>query len=112
MKLKKQDLDAIIDDTLRGIRDERLDESTIDESATRVWARVSEQLSNENSLSATSNSENLNTMNINNTTEHIDGCADFQSLIPAYLDKQLSTARTLLLEDHANECIPCRRALK
>ena len=51
-------------------------------------------------------------MNANNTNEHIDGCADFQSLIPAYLDGKLSTARTLLFKDHTNECIPCRRALK
>jgi ferric-dicitrate binding protein FerR (iron transport regulator) len=51
-------------------------------------------------------------MNANNDTEHIHGCADFQSLIPAYLDGKLSTARTLLLEDHSNECIPCRQELK
>jgi hypothetical protein len=118
MKLKKQDLDAIIDDTTRGIRDEQIDESIINQSATRVWARVSQQMADENfaaaenSLSAASNSGDLNTMNTSNTAEHIDGCADFQSLIPAYLDKKLSTARTLLLEDHTNECIPCRRALK
>ena len=51
-------------------------------------------------------------MNTNNNTEQIHGCDDFQSLIPAYLDGKLSTARTLLLEDHSNECIPCRQELK
>lgn len=118
MKHNKKELDAIIDDTTRGIRDEQIDLSIIEQSSTRVWARVSEQLSDENfaaaenSLSANSSLGNLNTMNTKNTAEHIDGCADFQSLIPAYLDKKLSTARTLLLEDHTNECIPCRRALK
>ncbi|MGC2238402.1 MAG: FecR domain-containing protein [Pyrinomonadaceae bacterium] len=112
MKHNKENLDAIIDAAAREIRDEQIDESIINQSATRVWARVSAQMSDENSLSANSNLENLNTMNTKNTAEHIDGCADFQSLIPAYLDKKLSTARTLLLEDHTNECIPCRRALK
>jgi hypothetical protein len=125
MKHNKQELDAMIDDAARGIRDEQLDESIINQSATRVWARISQQMSDENfapasdlagaaenSLSANSNSGNLNTMNTNNTAEHIHGCADFQSLIPAYRDGKLSTARKLLLEDHTNECIPCRRALK
>ena len=112
MKHNKQNLDAIIDAAAREIRDEQIDESIIDQSATSVWARISGQLADENSLPGDSNLGNLNTMNANNTAEHIDGCADFQSLIPAYLDKKLSTARTLLLEDHTNECIPCRRALK
>lgn len=112
MKHSKQNLDAIIDAAAREIRDEQIDETVINQSAASVWARISGQLTDENSLSASSNSGNLNTMNTNNATEHINGCADFQSLIPAYLEKKLSTARTLLLEDHTNECIPCRRTLK
>jgi hypothetical protein len=118
MKHNKQNLDAIIDNATRGIRDEQIDSSIIDQSATRVWARVIQQMADENfaaaenSLSANSHLGDLNTMNTNNTSEHIHGCADFQSLIPAYLDGKLSTARTLLLKDHTNECIPCRRALK
>src|SRR5688572_12089713 len=102
MKHNKQELDAIIDNATREIRDEQIDPSMIDQSATRVWARISAQTEN-------SQTEGINTMN---TTEHIHGCSDFQSLIPAYLDGKLSTARTLLLEDHSNECIPCRRELK
>ena len=114
MKHNKQNLDAIIDAAAREIRDEQIDESIINQSAISVWARISSQMTDENfaSTSATSNLGDFNTMNTNNTTERIDGCADFQSLIPAYLDGKLSTARTLLFKDHTNECIPCRRALK
>ena len=108
MKHSKQDLDAIIDNATREIRDEQIEASIIDRSADRVWARISGELAN-NSSSETSYLEGINTMNNN---EHIHGCDDFQSLMPAYLDGKLSTARKLLLEDHSNECIPCRQELK
>ncbi|PYS98270.1 MAG: hypothetical protein DMF63_16585 [Acidobacteria bacterium] len=97
MKKNKQELDAIIDNATRNIRDEEIDPSIIDQSAARVWAQVNKQ--------ATANT-------IMNSTEHIHGCDDFQSLIPAYLDGKLSPARKLLLEDHSNECVPCRREIK
>ena len=45
------------------------------------------------------------------TLDRIESCADFQSLIPAYLAGKLSEARSLLLVDHTHECIPCRRAM-
>jgi hypothetical protein len=107
MKHSKQDLDAIIDKAAHDIRDEQIDASVIDVAAARVWARVSQAA--ESSSSDTSHMEGINTMN---HTEHIHGCDDFQSLMPAYLDGKLSSARKLLLEDHSNECIPCRRELK
>lgn len=107
MKKNKQELDAIIDNAMREIREENIEISNINDSATRVWARVSQQMAEENSVLG-----NSNIMDSNNTAEHIHGCEDFQSLIPAYLDKKLSTARTLLLEDHTRECIPCNRELK
>src|SRR5438552_5163989 len=43
--------------------------------------------------------------------DRIQGCDDFRSLIPAYLQRTLSDARRLLLEDHARECVACRKAI-
>ena len=106
MKHSKQDLDAIIDGVTRDIRDEQIDPSVINDSASRVWALVSQQATENFQL------EGLNTMNPSNKSEQIRGCEDFQSLIPAYLDGKLSPARRLLLEDHSNECIPCRQEMK
>ncbi len=60
MKHSKQDLDAIIDNATQDIRDEQIDPSVISQSATRVWALISQQAA-ENSSSETSNLEGLNT---------------------------------------------------
>jgi hypothetical protein len=109
MKHSKQELDAILDKVTHDIRDEQLDNSVIEASAGRVWAMISQQAA-QNSSSQTSYSEGINTMNTNNA-DQIRGCEDFQSLMPAYIDGKLSTARKLLLEDHSNECIPCRQEL-
>ncbi len=40
------------------------------------------------------------------------GCADIQTLIPAFLGGTLSPARALLVGDHCRSCVPCRRVLK
>src|SRR4051794_40160051 len=108
MKQNKQDLDAIIDRGAFAVRDEEIENSIIEASAARVWARVSHAV--ENSRSATSYWDGNNKMNTN--TEQIRGCEDFQSLMPAFVEGKLSNARKLLLEDHANECIPCRQELR
>jgi len=39
-------------------------------------------------------------------------CEDFQSLIPAYVAKQLAPARVMLFEDHVHACVACRHALE
>lgn len=91
---------SILDEVTAGIRNEQVDPATVKQAADRVWARLS--------IEAAESSELTSTM----TTEHIESCADFQSLIPSYLNNELSEARSLLLVDHTHECIPCRRAMK
>ncbi|MDT7602371.1 MAG: hypothetical protein QOF61_368 [Acidobacteriota bacterium] len=104
MKRNKQELDRILDRTLEGIRRERTDGATMDSAASRVWARVAQTSATAESAQAAPASGNV--------SDHIRGCADYQSLIPAYLRGELKPARRLLLEDHTHECVPCRKALK
>lgn len=104
MKRKSVELENILDKVTDGIRQEEIDRATIDKAADRVWARLSSELSvAEEDIAAAPA--------IESATE-IRGCTDFQSLIPAYLNGELSGARALLLEDHTRECIPCRKAMK
>jgi hypothetical protein len=42
--------------------------------------------------------------------EQLKGCEDFRSLFPSYLQKTLSDARRMLLDDHLRECVACRKA--
>src|SRR6185437_12043917 len=96
MKSNKE-LDTILNQVTEEIRNEAIDPTVTDQAAKRVWARLAGE-----------------TPAAVQTTPviHIEGCRDFQSLIPAYLNRSLSEARSLLLEDHTHECIPCRRAMK
>lgn len=101
MKRNHQELETIIETVTARIRSEEPSAEVVNSAADRVRAR----LAAETEVAAAPVEEI-------STVEHIRGCADFQSLIPAYLKGQLSDARRLLLEDHTQECIPCRRALK
>jgi ferric-dicitrate binding protein FerR (iron transport regulator) len=106
MKHSKRSLDEIIDNAARAIREEPVDPQVISQSATRVWERISQEAAKHKSQL-----EGINKMENSNHNEQIRGCEDFQSLVPAYLEGKLSKARTLLLEDHSNECVPCRKEL-
>jgi hypothetical protein len=101
--MKNKELDNILDKVTEGIRGEQVDSTKVNDAAERVWARMSTEVAEPaKAVTAFAQLE----------SEHIEGCADFQSLMPAYLDGELSEARSLLLVDHTHECIPCRKALK
>lgn len=98
MKKTDRELNTILDDVTAEIRSEKLDAAVVAGAAQRVWTRMAgEQAAVEAGVTP---------------VEHIRNCGDFQSLIPAYLQGRLSSARTMLLEDHTRECVPCRKALK
>lgn len=109
MKQNKKDLDAILEHAARAVRDEQADPAVIDQAAERVWAMVG-QVASEANPSTVFTFEGTEIMKSYN--DQISGCDDFRSLIPDLLSGKLSAARTLLLEDHSNECIPCRKAIK
>ena len=92
--------ESILDKVTAEIRNEQVDPATVNKAAERVWAQLS--------------AENIELKDTMTTAgrERIENCSDFQSLIPAYLNNELSEARSLLLVDHTHECIPCRRAMK
>jgi hypothetical protein len=95
--MKRNREEKILDQITAEIRNEKVDEAKVSAAADRVWARVSAAAGEaEFQMPA---------------VDHIEGCADFQSLIPAYLAGKLSEARSLLLVDHTHECIPCRKAM-
>ncbi|HKC87503.1 MAG TPA: FecR domain-containing protein, partial [Blastocatellia bacterium] len=98
MKMTDRELNNIVDDVTAEIRGEKLDSAIVEGAAQRVWTRMTgEQAAIEAGV---------------RPVEQIRNCDDFQALIPAYLQGYLSSARTMLLEDHTRECVPCRKALK
>ena len=96
---RNNELDNILDNATAGIRSEQVDSAAVKQAADRVWARVAVEAVGGAAITMSA-------------AERIESCADFQSLIPGYLQGELSEARSLLLVDHTHECIPCRRAMK
>jgi hypothetical protein len=82
-----------LDEILESIRTDDGSHAEITSAAGRVRANLG--------LSATAAGSSI----------HIENCAGFQALIPAFLAGTLPRETALLLEDHSRECIPCRRAL-
>ena len=94
----KRNLNETFEQTAQAIRQTEPKAAQLDTAADHVWARIAH--------------ENVSFSTPVAQPENIRGCSDYQALLPAYLGGQLAPARTLLLEDHTRECVPCRRALK
>jgi ferric-dicitrate binding protein FerR (iron transport regulator) len=102
MKYTNRELNNFLEDTSAAIRNENLDPAVVEGASQRVWGRLSGE-----QAAAAAGVETSELM-----VGQLRGCEDFQALIPAYLAGALSSARTMLLEDHTRECVPCRKALK
>lgn len=76
--------DDRFDEELEAIRSESIGDEQVEAAAGRVWQRLQER--------------------------PIQGCPDFQALLPDYRAGSLPPARKLLLEDHLRECVVCRKA--
>ncbi len=85
------------DNILSEIRNEPVSDAIVAQSAERVRAQM-----------AKASVSNVTVMPVK-----LASCADFQTLIPSYVNLKsgLTEARVLLLEDHVRTCVDCRRAL-
>lgn len=80
-----------LDDAIAAVRGEQPDNATIESARDRVWMN----------LRGTAPMPEMMPVSIN-------GCADVESLLPAYRAQQLSPARQLIVHDHLRECVECR----
>ncbi len=97
MSRSKRELDELVERTAEEIRNDVPDDDALEEAAARVWSRISAQTDAGAAPRAAIGT--------------LGGCTDVQALIPALVAGRLPRARALLVEDHARECVPCRRAL-
>lgn len=84
--------DKQFDQLLSAIRNEEVPEKVVEEASDRVWKSI--------------------TGEAHFGIQPLRSCADFQSLIPLYLAKQLTGPRALLFEDHVHSCVSCRHAIE
>jgi hypothetical protein len=87
--MKNDKFDSLID----AIREETPDALAVEDAAGRVRAK----------LFATASST---------PSGSLRSCGDFRALIPTYLNRTLTPAKSLLLVDHTHECVACRQALE
>lgn len=90
MRPEFEPIDPALEQAIEELHGQTVDDAAVEAAATRVWARLKEELQ---------------------PSLIIHGCADFQALMPDYRAGRLDEARALLLKDHTHECVACRKAL-
>ena len=107
--MKNKEIENILDQVTAGIRSEEVDSTVVNNATERVWAQLSTATDARRMRADRPQDADAP---IAGAAGRIEGCADFQALIPTFLRGELSEPRALLLADHTHECIPCRKALK
>jgi len=102
MTRTNEPLDHLLDQALEDLRAESMPEAQAQAASDRVLQTV---------LQAARQERAREEIPVDQAQAAIEGCEDFQALIPALVAEELVGSRRLLLEDHLRSCIPCRRAL-
>ncbi len=84
--------DHKFDRLISDIRNENVEDRVVAQAGERVWSSI--------------------TASPALGIHKLQSCQDFQTLIPAYLGKNLPEARRLLFEDHVHQCVACRHAIE
>lgn len=103
--------EELLDAAIVQAADEPLDPRQVEEAASRVWARLSQMPAEANAPAEAPAAASAPAHVPHPSTGSLHGCDDFRALIPAYVRRELPSARALLVEDHTRTCVPCRRAL-
>jgi len=93
MKFFRFKQDARLDQAVSELRGEQPDAKALSASAERVWQRLQSGEGQEA---------------VANALQLIRGCADIRSLLPAFHQQALPSARALIVQDHLRECVACR----
>ncbi|RPJ56636.1 MAG: hypothetical protein EHM23_22995 [Acidobacteria bacterium] len=94
MNPKENEPKDVLTDALLQARSESLSGDEVRQAGDRVWAVMEKE-----AVVAPAQ------------VGRIQGCADYQALIPEYVAHRLNPARRTLLEYHLRECVECRKVL-
>ncbi len=91
------------DRAVEAVRDQEVADEAVETARTRVWRKVSAELSGDEPAAARA---------VGAADAPIRGCADVRALFPRYRAHSLGEAREVLVQDHLRGCADCRRAFE